>query len=206
MYVNRMADVKKDAENKEQGRAAFGTLKTSEIDPNERTINTENENSSHKPSMSIHSSTSEENSENENFEFGSYYEAKNDELKNNSETKKQYGTESESQDVSSQNTPVNENPLLNTEGSDKTLDSERNQTPLLLRASDDSLKDASLHASINADPKIYLSYWDCGGDDDYHATHHIHLSSDAVYVLVFKMTSMISDDCKYTYRKKKLPL
>ena len=58
----------------------------------------------------------------------------------------------------------------------------------------DSLKEATVLASGLQGLKTYVSYWDCGGDDEYHATHHIHLSSDAVYILAFNMTSMIDDD------------
>ena len=64
---------------------------------------------------------------------------------------------------------------------------------------DDSLKEAALLAQGTHDTKTYVSYWDCGGDDEYHATHHIHLSSDAVYIIPFDMTSMISDDGTYKY-------
>ena len=38
--------------------------------------------------------------------------------------------------------------------------------------------------------EIYVSYWDLGGDEIYHATHHAHLSSDAVYLLVFDVSGM----------------
>ena len=53
------------------------------------------------------------------------------------------------------------------------------------------LKEAAVLASGIQENKTYVSYWDCGGDDEYHATNHIHLSSDAVYILAF-----ISDDGK----------
>ena len=58
------------------------------------------------------------------------------------------------------------------------------------------LKEAAVLASGIQENKTYVSYWDCGGDDEYHATNHIHLSSDAVYIVAFNMSSMISDDGK----------
>ena len=61
---------------------------------------------------------------------------------------------------------------------------------------DTLLKEAAVLASGIQENKTYVSYWDCGGDDEYHATNHIHLSSDAVYILAFNMSSMISDDGK----------
>ena len=37
---------------------------------------------------------------------------------------------------------------------------------------------------------IYISYWDLGGDELYFATHHIHFTPDAVYLLVFNIAEM----------------
>ena len=41
--------------------------------------------------------------------------------------------------------------------------------------------------------EIYISYWDMGGQELYYATHHIHLSPDAVYLLVFDMYEMLKN-------------
>ena len=38
--------------------------------------------------------------------------------------------------------------------------------------------------------RIYISYWDLAGEKLYYDTHHIHLSGDAVYLLVFDMFKM----------------
>ena len=48
--------------------------------------------------------------------------------------------------------------------------------------------------SLSKDKEIYVSYWDLGGDDLYHATHHAHLSSDAVFLLVFDVSGMGEKD------------
>ena len=61
----------------------------------------------------------------------------------------------------------------------------------------DDFKEAAVIASATRDPKTYVSYWDCGGDEEYHATHHIHLSSDAVYILTFNMVDIISNDGRW---------
>ena len=61
----------------------------------------------------------------------------------------------------------------------------------------DDVKKAIVLSRELQDITTYVSYWDCGGDDVYHGTHHIHLSPDAVYILAFDMTSMIKDDGKY---------
>ena len=42
--------------------------------------------------------------------------------------------------------------------------------------------------------EVYVSYWDLGGDEPYYATHHIHLSPDAVYLLVFDMSACTTQD------------
>ena len=70
------------------------------------------------------------------------------------------------------------------------------ENPEVYDSNIDALKEAAVLASGIQENKTYVSYWDCGGDDEYHATNHIHLSSDAVYILAFNMTSMISDDGK----------
>ena len=48
------------------------------------------------------------------------------------------------------------------------------------------LKEAKLLSHLEG-KEIFVSYWDLGGDELYYATHHIHLSPDAVYILVFDM-------------------
>ena len=65
---------------------------------------------------------------------------------------------------------------------------------------DDDFKEAAVIASATQYPKTYVSYWDCGGDEEYHATHHIHLSSDAVYILTFNMTHIISNDGRWIFK------
>ena len=58
---------------------------------------------------------------------------------------------------------------------------------------DDIMKMAKVYC-LSKDKVIFVSYWDLGGDKLYHATHHMHLSSDAVYVLVFDMEDMGKND------------
>ena len=54
---------------------------------------------------------------------------------------------------------------------------------------DEILKKAKVYCLSNG-KDIFVSYLVLGGDELYYATHHIHISSDAVYVLVFDMTGM----------------
>ena len=51
--------------------------------------------------------------------------------------------------------------------------------------------------SLSNGKEIYVSYWDLGGDEIYYATHHIHLSPDAVYVCVFDMSEMENEESRY---------
>ena len=48
--------------------------------------------------------------------------------------------------------------------------------------------------SLSKEKEVYVSYWDLGGDEPYYATHHIHLSPDAVYLLVFDMSKMEKEE------------
>ena len=49
--------------------------------------------------------------------------------------------------------------------------------------------------SSEEDVGILVSYYDLdGGEELYYATHHIHLSSDAVYILVFDMSEMAKEN------------
>ena len=50
--------------------------------------------------------------------------------------------------------------------------------------------------SLSNGKEVYVSYWDLGGDEIYYATHHIHLSPDAVYVCVFDMSKMENEDSR----------
>ena len=59
-----------------------------------------------------------------------------------------------------------------------------------------------LRKSLSKSKEIFVSYWDLGGDELYYATHQIHLSPDAVYLLVFDMSKMDKED----ERKKQLGL
>ena len=59
----------------------------------------------------------------------------------------------------------------------------------------DVLKKAKV-LSLSNGRDIYVSYWDLGGDEVYYATHHIHLSPDAVYVCVFDMSEMENEDSR----------
>ena len=54
---------------------------------------------------------------------------------------------------------------------------------------DEILKKAKVYCLSNG-KAIFVSYLDLGGVEHNYATHHIHMSSDAVYVLVFDMTEM----------------
>ena len=48
--------------------------------------------------------------------------------------------------------------------------------------------------SLSDGGEIYVSYWDLGGEEIYYATHHIHLSPDAVYVCVFDVSQMQTEE------------
>ena len=72
--------------------------------------------------------------------------------------------------------PLDGDPALQTSGS-------KHQLPT------DILRKAKV-LSLIQNTEIYVSYWDLGGDEPYYATHHMHLSSDAVYILVFDVSQM----------------
>ena len=57
------------------------------------------------------------------------------------------------------------------------------------RIPEDIIKNAKVYSLLD-DKGIFVSYWDLGGDELYYATHHIHLSPDAVYFLVFDVSEM----------------
>ena len=48
--------------------------------------------------------------------------------------------------------------------------------------------------SSKEDMGVLVSYYDLGGEELYYATHHIHLGSDAVYILVFDMSEMAKEN------------
>ena len=62
---------------------------------------------------------------------------------------------------------------------------------------DDTIKKAKKLA-VSMGKEIFISYWDLGGDELYYATHHIHFTSDAMYLLVFDLSKMEMETKKTT--------
>ena len=71
--------------------------------------------------------------------------------------------------------------------------------PFKAPVEDEILKKAKVY-SLSIGKEVYVSYWDLGGDELYHATHHMHLGPDAVYILVFDVRKMNEEET----RKSKL--
>ena len=58
---------------------------------------------------------------------------------------------------------------------------------------ENTLKQAKVRSLAPGGDEIFISYWDCAGEEEYYGTHHIHFTSDAVYLLVFNMTKIEAD-------------
>ncbi|XP_069101772.1 uncharacterized protein [Argopecten irradians] len=71
-------------------------------------------------------------------------------------------------------------------------------SPSYKRKRNDSEKMKSTLRDVNCvdvlkDDEALLSIWDFAGDDVYEATHHIFMSSDAVYIIVFNADDFLQD-------------
>ena len=89
----------------------------------------------------------------------------------------------------SEATPSVKQPNLQLMGSNNP---NRSKSDSSMQIEDEIMKKAKVYC-FSRGKLVYVSYWDLGGDELYYATHHIHLSSDAVYVLVFDMTHMTEE-------------
>ena len=114
-----------------------------------------------------------------------------------------FNTADEYTDAEEKSPPVS--PSVSSEARDIRIDNEN--TPITFLVHDDSINIAKLKVpkdifkkakvlSLSQGKEIYISYWDLGGDELYYATHHIHMSPDAVYLLVFDVSEMMKEDTR----------
>ena len=63
---------------------------------------------------------------------------------------------------------------------------------LLTEAEGDTL----LLGELDVEDTAFMSVWDYAGDEDFNATHHIFLTTDAVYILTFNVHEFFKQKSK----------
>ena len=51
--------------------------------------------------------------------------------------------------------------------------------------------------TFNREDEASVSVWDYAGDEDFTATHHIFLTTDAVYIITFNAAKLFKDQDEY---------